>query len=55
MSVEKNPTKIADSAEEFETVSKRSIVKDPYKNINDIIDMIELLIDKRKQKDKEVS
>jgi hypothetical protein len=55
MSVEKNPTKVANSAEEFETVSNRSIITDPYKNINDIIDIIELLIDKRKQKDKEVS
>jgi hypothetical protein len=48
MSTEKNTTKVADSYEEFEIVKSSTIIEDPYKNINALIELVEILIDKRK-------
>lgn len=55
MNVEKNPTEVADSYEKFGIIKAYESIEDPYKNINDVLDIIEALIDKRKQNDKEVS
>lgn len=48
MNTEKNPTKVADSFEEFGIIKPFECIKDPYKNINDVLDLIEVLIDKKK-------
>ena len=48
MKIEKNPTKVAESIEEFEVISGREITVNRYKNIEDVLELIEILIDKRK-------
>lgn len=42
-----NKIKIADSVEEFEVVKPTKIMEDPYKDINSILELIEILIDKK--------